>query len=128
MKSAAVEIRSECPSSAPSCSGSFARGLSLHAGRGQVPAQSLPLSHVFRPEVILLLSLFPPGDGDAPQSHEHLSRHCAPKFTFPVCPLCLSRSIPQHPQSGGCCSCPWLCSLHTFGVVLAHSRKQGRRE
>lgn len=71
-----MEKYSECPSLTPSCSGSFAQGPSLAAGRGWGPAQSLLLSHLFRPEVmslILLLSLFLPGDRAVSQSHIHLS-------------------------------------------------------
>lgn len=104
-----MEKRSECPSLTPSCSGSFAQGPSLAAGRGWGPAQSLPLSHLFGPEEmspILRLSLFPPGDRAISQSHIHLSHHHAPKFTFPMYPFCL------FPVS--------FCSVHkTEGALLA---------
>lgn len=68
-------------------------GPPLAAGRGWGPAQSLPLLRLFRPEVMslmLLLPLFPPADGDASQSHIHLSHHRAPKFTF----LCILSAYP----------------------------------
>ena len=75
-----MEKRSECLSSTPSYSGGFARGPSLATGRGWGPAQSLPLLHLFRPEVmslILLLPLFPPGDRAALQSHTPFPPSCS---------------------------------------------------